>query len=134
MKVKAIIERGMDGIYSVYMDDDNFDFGLNGQGNSVNEAKAEFIAVYEELKDMYKEEGKDIPILEFEYIFDVASFLDYFSNVLSKSGLEKITGVNQKQLWHYAAGKRNPSRETILKIQNGLHKLAEDLSQVQFID
>ncbi len=134
MKVTAIIERGKDGLFSVYMDDDSFDFGLNGQGNSADDAKKEFLLAYDELKEMKKEEGVTAPDLEFDYKFDVSSFLDYYSGILSKSGLEKITGINQKQLWHYFSGNRTPKKETVLKIQEGLHKFAKELSQVHFID
>lgn len=132
-KVNVIIERGNDGLYSAYMDSDKFDFALNGQGNTVDEALQEFNVVYEDMKDLYAEEGKVMPLLEFEFKYDVASFLDYYANVFSKPALEKITGINQKQFFHYLAGK-NPSKTTILKIQEGLHKLGKELSQVHFID
>jgi len=75
-----------------------------------------------------------VSVLEFEFEYDVDSFLNYYAGILSKSGLERVTGVNQKQLWHYSSGKRKPSKKTILKIQKGLHKFAEELRQVRFID
>lgn len=134
MKVKVMIEKGTDGFYSAYMDDDRFDFGLNGQGNTVQEAKDEFFTVYAELKEMKEEKKQEVPDLKFRFEFDVDSFLNYYSGVLSKSGLERITGINQKQLWHYASGKRKPTKNTILKIQEGLHKFADELRQVQLID
>ena len=134
MKVKVIIERGADNFYSAYMDDDRFDFGLNAQGDTVQDAKEKFFIVYNELQEMKEEEGKKVPIIEFEFEYDIDSFLNYYAGVLSKSGLEKITGINQKQLWHYASGHRKPTKNTILKIQKGLHKFAEELRQVQFVD
>lgn len=132
-KVKVIIERGHDGLYSYYMDNDDFDFGLNGQGQTVEAAEAEFMEAYKEIREMYAEEGKIFPEIEFDFQYDVPSFLNYYSGILSKSGLEKVTGINQKQLWHYANGHRNPSRETIRKIQDGLHRLARELSHVNFL-
>ena len=134
MKAIVIIERGTDGFYSAYMDDDRFDFGLNGQGNTVLEAKDDFLKALQEIREMKLDEGTVMPNLEFEFEYDVDSFLNYYSGVLSKSGLEKITGINQKQLWHYASGKRKPTKQTILKIQNGLHNFAKDLMQVHFVD
>ena len=134
MKVKVIIERGTDGFYSVYMDDDRFDFGLNGQGDTVQEAKDDFLTAYQEIKELREEEGEEMPVLEYNFEYDVDSFLNYYSGILSKSGLERVTGINQKQLWHYASGKRKPTRATVLKIQEGLHSLAKDLMQVQFVD
>jgi len=134
MKAKVIIERGTDGLYSFYMDNDSLDFALNGQGNTVGEAREEFLLTYQEIKEMYQEEGKAVPELDFEYEYDVASFLNYYNGILSKSGLEKITGINQKQLWHYSSGKRKPSRETVIKIQDGLTRFAKDIEQVHFIN
>ncbi|MDR1259737.1 MAG: hypothetical protein LBK65_10780 [Tannerellaceae bacterium] len=58
---------------------------------------------------------------------DLRAFLRYYSGVMPKSGLEKITGVNQKQLWHYCAGKRTPRRETLLKIQERIVCFADEL-------
>ncbi|MCL2329171.1 MAG: DNA-binding protein [Bacteroidetes bacterium] len=133
MKAKVIIERGSDGLFSYYMNEDTFDFGLNGQGNTIEEAKKEFLSVYSELKDMYLKENKEFPKLEFEYEYDMSSFLNYYSGILSKSGLEKITGVNQKQLWHYSSGRKKPARTTIKKIQIGLHNFSKELGQVQFV-
>jgi hypothetical protein len=46
-------------------------------------------------------EGKNPPGLAFEIEYDVSSFLNYYSGILSKSGLEKITGISQKQQAQY---------------------------------
>ena len=58
---------------------------------------------------------------------DVKSVLDFYSHVFTKSGLERITGINQKQLWHYASGNRTPRPEQALKLENALHDLGEEL-------
>jgi hypothetical protein len=134
MKVKAIIERGKDGFFSVYMDNDDFKFGLNGQGNTVEEAKADFLVAHDEMKSLFLDENKEFPELVFEYEYDVDSLLNYYAGILSKSGLEKITGVNQKQLWHYSSGKRKPSKQTVLKIESGLRKFGEELSLLHLVD
>jgi len=83
MKTKVIIERGTDGLYSFYMDNDSLDFALNGQGNTVEEARKEFLLTYQEIKEMYQEEVKAAPELDFEYEYDVASFLNYYNGILS---------------------------------------------------
>ena len=133
MKTKVIIERGMDGFYSCYMDDNSFDFTLNGQGSSVEEAKKEFFLVYDELKEMYQEEGMVLPELDFEYEYDTASFLSYYSKVLSLAGLHRLTGINQGQLSQYVNGYRKPSPKTVKKIETSLHDFAKDISQVRFV-
>ena len=133
MKARVIIERGTDGLYSCYMDNDSLDFALNGQGGSVEEAKKEFLLVYQEIKEMYQEEGKVAPKLEFEYEYDVPSFLSYYSKVLSLAGLHRLTGINQGQLSQYVNGYRKPGLKTVKKIETSLHNFAKEIGQVRFI-
>jgi len=112
----------------------DFDFGLSGFGNSAKEAISDFYSCVEEEKVMCEQEGKTMPELEFDIQYDVTSFLNYYSDILSKSGLEKVTGINQKQLRHYSSGKRHPKPATVKKIQESLHRFAEELRQVQFVN
>ena len=133
-KVKVIVERGSDNKFSAYMDYYDLDFGLAGFGNTAKEAIADFFEAYDEEKEMSAKEGKMIPELLFDVCYDLSSFLDYFSEILSQSGLEVITGINQKQLWHYSAGLRKPKSATVRKIQNSLYHFADELKQVHLID
>ena len=58
-RVKVFIEKGPKGDYSAYMpDDDGLDYGLIGEGSSIEETIADFKAVYEDMKALYAEEGK----------------------------------------------------------------------------
>ena len=57
--------------------------------------------------DCAKKNGDEYPKVfdgeyEIEYQFDVPALLHYYQGTLSFSGLQRITGVNQKQLAHYA--------------------------------
>lgn len=133
-KVKVVVERGSDDRFSAYMDYYDFDFGLAGFGNTAKEAIADFFEAYEEEKDLHIKEGKTMPNLEFDIRYDVRAFLDFYNGILSKSGLQKITGINQKQLWHYSAGVRKPRHQTMMQIERKLHAFAENLKQVHFID
>ncbi|GAB6011486.1 DNA-binding protein [Viscerimonas tarda] len=133
-KVNVIVEKASDGKFSAYMDSDTFDFGLAGFGKNAKEAIADFYEALGEEKVMYEKEGKTFPELDFNVQYDVCSFLDFYSGVLSKSGLEKITGINQKQLWHYFSGNRRPKPQTTKRIIEGLHSFAEEIRQVQFVD
>jgi len=130
--VKVIVECGKDGKYSAFMDCYDYNFGLAGFGDTAKEAIADFYNCVEEEKAMCEKEGKIMPDLIFEFQYDLTSFLNYYAGILTKSGLEKITGINQKQLWHYASGRRRPTRQTTLRIQNNLHSFAQTLNQVQF--
>jgi len=133
MKVNVNIERGTDGSYSAFMDADNLGFGLIGDGASVKETIDDFCNSYAEMKAYYKDAGKKFTELEFIFKYDVPSFLQYYSTILSLAGLERLTGINQGQLSHYLTGHRKPSQKTVEKIEKKLHSFANELSQVHFV-
>lgn len=87
------------------------------------------------LIDECKEFGCEVPeelTGDYELVFkmDVKSLLDFYSGIFSKAGLERITGINQKQLWHYASGGRKPRPEQAIKLESALHKLGEELLSI----
>jgi len=136
MKVDAIIEKGPDGTYDVHFGEDtkNLTFGLLGQGNSVQEAIQDFYNSRDEIKEYYSKTGRVFPEnLEFVFKYDTASFLSYYSKILSLSGLQRITGVNQGQLSHYVTGHRKPTQKTVKKIEESLDAFANEISQVRFV-
>ena len=132
MKVRVFIERSNDG-YSAYMpDDNNLPFGLTGDGKTAQEAMQDFLLARDEMKEFFIEEGNEFPEVEFDFSYDVASFLAYYSDKLSLAGLERITGVAQGQLSHYVTGRRQPSKKTVEKIQKALQNFGNELSHVNF--
>jgi len=133
MKVNVIIERGIDGTYSAFMDAKNLSFGLIGDGSTVKETIEDFTISYEEMKTYYQEAGKEFKELEFVFKYDVSSFLQYYSGILSLAGLEVLTGVNKGQLSHYSTGHRKPSQKTVEKIEKKLQAFGQELSQVHFV-
>lgn len=68
---------------------------------------------------------------EVEFKYDAESFLKYYSKIFSKPALEKITGINQKQLHHYASGIKKPREAQRRKIENALHNLGKELLAVR---
>ena len=134
MKAKVIIERGSDGTYDATLEyRKDIPFGLLGQGNTVSETIADFRNSYEEIKGIYAKEEKECPELEFEFIYDVASFLQQYAYAFTLAGLERITGVNQRQLSHYINGVRKPSKATVEKIETRLHNFGNEISAVRFV-
>lgn len=134
MKAIVIIERGDDGTFDAYLENaGSLSFGLLGQGKTVQETIDDFLNSRDEMKAHYAEENKSFPTdLEFEYKYDVPSFLSYYSKILSLAGLQRLTGVNQGQLSHYVTGHRKPSPKTAEKIEKSLHDFANEISQVHF--
>ena len=131
-KINVVIERGIDGSFSAYIADDNCEFGCIGEGKSVEETKADFMKAVGEMQEVYAEEGSKFPDVEFDFIYDMASFLNYDAYAFSLAGLARITGVNQGQLSHYVTGRRRPSKSTVEKIEQSLHDFANEIGQVKF--
>lgn len=131
-KINVVIERGIDGSFSAYIADDNCEFGCIGEGKSVEETKADFMKAVGEMQEVYAEEGSKFPDVEFDFIYDMASFLNYYVYAFSLAGLARITGVNQGQLSHYVTGRRRPSKSTVEKIEQSLHDFANEIGQVKF--
>lgn len=131
-KINVVIERGIDGSFSAYITDDNCEFGCIGEGKSVEETKADFMKAVGEMQEVYAEEGSKFPDVEFDFIYDMASFLNYYAYAFSLAGLARITGVNQGQLSHYVTGRRRPSKSTVEKIEQSLHDFANEIGQVKF--
>ncbi len=131
--IKAIIERAGDGNYSVYMDAEDISYLITGTGKTAEEAINSFKENYEDMKRYYAEEGKKFEEVDFDYQYDMASFLSYFSKAFSLAGLSRITGINQGQLSHYVTGHRVPSKRTKEKMQQSIRSFAADLNQVNFI-
>jgi predicted RNase H-like HicB family nuclease len=133
MKATAVIERGADGTYGVFIESDNVPFGILGDGKTVAEAIADFYLSLEDMREYYEEIGKEFPEdLEFEFKYDTASFLQQYAYAFTLAGLERITGINQRQLSHYINGIRKPSEKTIQKIEERLHTFGSEIAAVRF--
>jgi predicted RNase H-like HicB family nuclease len=132
-KVIAVIERASDGTYSIYMDADDMDYLVTGTGKTVDEAMRMFKGGYEDMRRYYEENGKNFEEANFDFKYDMASFLAYYSKVLSLAGLSRLTGINQQQLSHYVTGRRRPSAKTVEKMQDAIQHFGNDLSSVRFV-
>lgn len=129
--IEAIIERGNDGTFSVYCNDEMF----TGMGDTAENAKNDMSRQMDIFKKTAIKEGFSYPEFlngdfEIVYKFDTESLLEYYSGILSLSGLEKITGIHQKQLWNYLHRKSKPRKAQIEKIEKGLHALGSELISI----
>lgn len=132
--VRVLIERGKDGSYGAYMPDDNgLSYGVIGEGDSADDAKNDFLAVYEEMKQAAISENRPFEEVEFDFAFDLPSFLVYYADLISYRGLAKLTGIAPAQLTQYISGYRNPSPKTTQKIQKALHSFGQELSDLQLV-
>jgi hypothetical protein len=126
--IEAIVERAKDGTFSVYCINEMF----NGMGNTAEAAKADMRQQMVFFKKSAIDDNFSYPDFldgdfEIVYRFDTQSLLAYYSGILSLSGLEKITGIHQKQLWNYLHGKSKPRKVQVEKIEKGLQALGSEL-------
>ncbi len=129
--IKVFVEKSSYG-YSAYMEDNDLDYGLFGEGKTVEEAIDDFNKTYVGMREYYESQGKAFEEIEYEFFYDTASFLQEYSKAFSLAGLERITGVSQTQLGHYLHGRSKPSRKTIDKIDKGVQAFARNLTAVRF--
>ncbi len=130
-KVKVFIEISTYG-FSAYMDDTPLNYGIIGEGKTVVETIDDFNKSYADMRKYFESAGKEFEEIEYEFFYDVASFLEEYCKAFSLAGLERITGISQTQLGHYLHGRSKPTRKTIDKIQLGVQKFARDLTAVRF--
>lgn len=134
VQAKVFICRESDGSYSCYVDDKApINYGLIGEGKTVQETINEWNAMYAAMKQSYAEDNMPFVEAEFSFTYDVPSFLAYYGGLITFKGLAKLTGISAAQLSQYATGYRNPSPKTAAKIQAGLRSFANELSQVALV-
>ena len=134
MKAQVTIERGADGSFDATMEYlEAVPFGLLGQGKTVAETIADFYNSYKEMQGFYSAEGRECPEIEFEFCYDLPSFLQHYAYAFTLAGLERITGVNQRQLSHYINGVRHPGEKTVRKIEERIRAFAAELAAVRFV-
>jgi len=108
--------------------------GIYGVGDTVESCKSN---VLEGLKLLLiNSDQNSLPEIlkgeyEIEYHYDVQSILNYYANVFTKPALERLTGINQKQLHHYATGLKKPREIQRKKIETALHRLGDELLSIR---
>ena len=130
--IEDIIERAKDGTFTVYCKDEIF----SGAGESIQAAKEDMKQQMLFYKDTAIEKGFKYPaFLDGNYLIhytvDAQSLMTYYvsSGIFSLAGLEKVTGINQKQLWSYMNGTK-PRKAQAERITSGFRSLNEDLSSI----
>ena len=128
--IKIIIGKTKD-LYSAYAENAR---GIYAGGDTVEEVKQSVSDAIRLLKE--HNTGENIPgILKGDYQiiyhFDTQSFLNYYNKVFTNVALERLTGINQKLLHHYATGLKKPREPQRKKIETALHKLGSELLSLE---
>ncbi len=130
MKILAIIEKGTDGLYSIYSDDMLLNHGLGGYGSSVEEAKADFMESIKEAKEMITEEGKplsnEVEHIDVTFKYDLQSFFNYF-DWINVGQFARKAGINESKMRQYKNGLAFAGESTTKKILDTIKNIGAEL-------
>lgn len=127
-RITVVIERSEEN-FSAYVRGID---GISATGYTMDEIKKSVASSIDDFVAGCIDLGCEVPDelssdYEINFELDIQSFLTIYEGIFSKSGLEKLTGINQKQLWHYAKGLSKPRMEQRQKIETALHQLGREL-------
>lgn len=133
-KIKAIIEKGSDGLYAIYLPDVK---GIYGTGETESEAKEALIEASDSAKEYVEETGEwgDYIVFksdfEFDYRYDLSGFFKTYS-FFDVSALAGRLGLNASLLRRYKSGISTAETKQKEKIEQGIHNIANELISVKF--
>jgi predicted RNase H-like HicB family nuclease len=133
-RIKAIIEKGNDGLYSIFLPDVP---GIYGTGETETEAKNALYEAVDSAKEFVEDTGKwgDYIVFksdfEFDYRYDLSGFFKTFG-FFDVSALAGRLGINASLLRRYKSGISKAETKQKEKIEQGIHNLAKELKTVKF--
>ncbi|MBO4380129.1 MAG: pilus assembly protein HicB [Muribaculaceae bacterium] len=132
MKIK--IEKQNDGTYIAYnITGDNVQ--IIGTGETVAEAKDDFLNSIAEMKESVAADGDAMPkelLEDLEFNFDICSLFEYYK-VLNVTAFAKSIGLNDSLMRQYKKGDTYISDVQLSKIEAGIHKLGQELSSLRLV-
>jgi len=121
--IKLIIESAKDGIIWGRVNyDDNLLVESASTTDELQRKMKIVLADFHELKP---------DAINFEISYDLSAFFENFG-YLKISEIAKYAGLNASLLRHYVAGSKTASKAQVIKLQNAIHKVGNELSQVVF--
>ena len=128
-KVKILIEKNEDGYHAHSTNVPS----IYGYGETLNECKENILDCIDLARKLEGNNKFTYADGEYQliYNFDIVSLLDNYKGVISNAGFERLTGINQKQMHHYATGMTKPREAQKKKIVDGLHKLGQELLAIE---
>ena len=131
-KIQVIVETGKD-MFACFMAGEHDGLtGLHGDGKTARKAISNFCQCYKEEKQFCQSEGKIVPELEFEFVFDIGAFFSYY--FINVSAFAEYAGMNASLLRQYACGLKSPTKVTIDKIKATIDNYKKDIAAGLLID
>ena len=131
MKVKVSVYKSDDGTYWCHTEKEVYGAGLNGSGNTVSEAKLDLFSCLESAKEDYICQGKDPNPVEFEYVYDLQSFFEYFS-VFNVTEVARRAGINPTLMRQYTSGVKKAGEKTYAKLSACISNIKKDMMTASF--
>ena len=132
MRVNCVVEKGSDGLFAVYSEDHIGKSYFGGFGESVSEAKEDFLASIREAIEEEYQAGNKVPRFEDVrvcYHYDVPSFFNYF-DFINVSKFAAYAGINESKMRAYKSGVAYPGEKTTARILKAVKAIGNDLSAV----
>jgi predicted RNase H-like HicB family nuclease len=133
MKNKVIVTVEFDGTYSACIDKLP---GCIAVANTLPELRSlmsEAVELHIELLRAHNEEIPTDFMVDYELVYrlDTQGLLVTYDGIFTKSALSRMSGINEKLLWHYASGKKHPRPVQRQRIATALHSLGNELLTVE---
>ena len=126
---EAHVESNGANWYSVYCNEE-FPFGVFGEGATIEEAERDFFAVFNEMRENYKARtGKEVEAT-FSFVKDMSAVLQECKEYISFAYLAQLTGISKAMLSQYACGTRRPKPAQRERIVGGIHQIGQTCMQV----
>lgn len=128
------IEKQSDGTYIAY-NTTGEKVQLIGTGNTVKEAKTDFLNSIKEVKQSYNDLGDEMPACfseGIEFHFDLSSLFEYYS-MFNVSALGRYLGINDSLMRQYRKGDTPISDKQLEKIEAGIHRLGVELAALRLV-
>jgi len=126
---EAHVESNGANWYSVYCNEE-FPFGVFGEGATIEEAERDFLAVFEGMRANYKERSGEDVEATFTFVKDMSAILQECKEYISFAYLSQLTGISKAMLSQYACGTRKPKAAQRERIVGGIHQIGKTCMQV----
>lgn len=131
--VNVIVEKTNTG-YSAYMPNVP---GVVSVGETFNELRKniqEAVSLYLETSREFGDKIPEVLSEEYQLVFrfDIQTFMEWLSKVMSQKGLSDIAEMNESLVSQYANGIKKPGPKQLKRMENALHRFADDLHAISF--
>ncbi len=132
--MRVSIEKQSDGSYIAY-NTTGEKVQLIGTGETVKEAKEDFMNSLVEVKESYNDLGDTAPEClseDLDFRFDISSLFEYYS-MFNVSALGRYLGINESLMRQYRKGDTAISDKQLEKIEDGIHRLGTELAALRLV-